>query len=52
METLTLSETRERLADVRREQAGVEYHGDWSALEELADYYEGLIEELSEQETE
>lgn len=49
---MTILEVRARLADVRREQAGVEYHGDWSALEELADYYEGIIEELSEKETE
>ena len=48
---LALDETRQKLAEVRQAQEDTDIMGVWYALQELADYYEGLIEELAEQET-
>jgi len=47
----TLSEAHEALAGVRKDQEETDEMGVWYALQELADYYEGVIEELTEQET-
>jgi hypothetical protein len=46
-----LDKTREKLAGVRKDQEETDVMGVWYALQELADYYEGVIEELSEKET-
>jgi len=44
----TLDETRQKLAEVRQAQEDTDIMSVWYALEELADYYEGLIEEGNE----
>jgi len=44
----TVTETRRQLAEVRQAQQDTDIMGVWYALEELADYYEGLIEEENE----
>jgi len=43
-----MNETREKLAEVRQAQEETDIMSVWYALEELADYYEGLIEEENE----
>jgi len=50
----TLLELQADLAQVRKDQEKTDEMGVWYALQELADYYEGAIEdllELEEQET-
>ena len=49
----TLLELQADLAQVRKDQEKTDVMSVWYALQELADYYEGLIEDLlTEQETE